>query len=59
MIARDEEGKLDIYEDVSKYLGFTLRNPNHPDKKIWSSPTNHSPFQSLHRLLLQINFFLL
>lgn len=29
-----EEGKLDIYEDVSKYLGFTLRNPNHPDKKI-------------------------
>lgn len=29
-----EEGKLDIYEDVSKYLGFTLRNPNYPDKKI-------------------------
>lgn len=29
-----EEGKLDIYEDVSKYLGFNLRNPNHPDKKI-------------------------
>ena len=29
-----EEGKLDIYEDVSKYLGYTLRNPNHPDKKI-------------------------
>lgn len=29
-----EKGVLDIYEDVSKYLGFTLRNPNHPDKKI-------------------------
>lgn len=29
-----EEGKMDIHEDVSKYLGFTLRNPNHPDKKI-------------------------
>ena len=29
-----EQGKLDINEDVSKYLGFTLRNPNHPDKKI-------------------------
>ena len=29
-----EQGKLDIYEDVSKYLGFTLRNPKHPDKKI-------------------------
>ncbi len=29
-----EEGILDIYEDVSKYLGFTLRNPNHPDKII-------------------------
>ena len=29
-----EEGKLDIYEDVSKYLGFSLRNPNYPDKKI-------------------------
>ena len=31
----------------------------YPDKKIWSGPTNHSPFQSLHCLLLQINFFLL
>ena len=29
-----EEGKMDIHEDVSKYLGFTLRNPNHPDKII-------------------------
>ena len=29
-----EEGKVNIYEDVSKYLGFNLRNPNHPDKKI-------------------------
>lgn len=29
-----EEKKLDIYEDVSKYLGFKLRNPNFPDKKI-------------------------
>lgn len=29
-----EEGKMNIYEDVSKYLGFNLRNPNHPDKII-------------------------
>ncbi len=29
-----EEGKMNIYEDVSKYLGFNLKNPNHPDKII-------------------------
>jgi CubicO group peptidase (beta-lactamase class C family) len=29
-----EDGKLDIYEDVSKYLGFPLRNIYYPDDKI-------------------------
>ena len=29
-----DEGKVDIYEDVSKYLGFKLRNPHFPDDKI-------------------------
>ena len=29
-----EKKKLDLDEDISKYLGFTLRNPNFPDKKI-------------------------
>ena len=29
-----EQGKLDLDEDVSVYLGFPLRNPNYPDKKI-------------------------
>ena len=29
-----DEGKVDIYEDVSKYLGFKLRNPHYPDDKI-------------------------
>ncbi len=29
-----EEGKLDLNEDVSSYLGFTLRNPNFPDTPI-------------------------
>ncbi len=29
-----EQGKLDLDEDVSSYLGFSLRNPNYPNKKI-------------------------
>ena len=29
-----ERGVLDLDEDVSVYLGFSLRNPNYPDKKI-------------------------
>lgn len=29
-----EKGKLDLDEDVSKYLGFKLRNPKYPDKVI-------------------------
>lgn len=29
-----EQGLVDINEDVSKYLGFTLRNPNHPNIPI-------------------------
>ena len=29
-----EKGKLDLDEDVSKYLGFKLRNPKYPDKII-------------------------
>lgn len=29
-----EQGKIDLDEDVSKYLGFKLRNPNFPDEKI-------------------------
>lgn len=29
-----EAGKVDLDEDVSTYLGFTLRNPAFPDKKI-------------------------
>jgi len=29
-----EEGLLDLDEDISTYLGFMVRNPNHPDKKI-------------------------
>lgn len=29
-----EEGKVDLDEDISKYLGFTLRNPNHPNDII-------------------------
>ena len=29
-----EEGKLDLDADVSKYLGFTLRNPTFPDQPI-------------------------
>ena len=29
-----EQGFVDIDEDVSDYLGWELRNPNHPDEKI-------------------------
>ena len=29
-----EQGKINLDEDVSKYLGFKLRNPNFPDEKI-------------------------
>lgn len=29
-----EKGVLDIYEDISKYLGYKVRNPKHPDKII-------------------------
>lgn len=29
-----EKGILDIYQDISKYLGYEVRNPKHPDKKI-------------------------
>ena len=29
-----EQGKINLDEDVSKYLGFDLRNPNFPDEKI-------------------------
>ena len=31
-----EEGKIKLDEDVSRYLGFTLRNPRFPDKTITS-----------------------
>lgn len=31
-----EDGNVAIDEDISKYLGFTLRNPNFPDRKITS-----------------------
>ena len=33
-----EKGVLDIYEDISKYLGYEVRNPKHPDKKITLEP---------------------
>lgn len=29
-----EQNKIDLDEDVSKYLGFQLRNPNFPEEKI-------------------------
>lgn len=29
-----EKGKLDLNQDISKYLGFKLRNPNYPEHKI-------------------------
>ena len=30
----EEEGKIDLDEDISTYLGFKVRNPKYPDKKI-------------------------
>ena len=29
-----EQGKLNLDDDVSKYLGFTLRTPNYPNTPI-------------------------
>jgi len=29
-----EKGRIDLDADVSRYLGFSLRNPNYPDAKI-------------------------
>ena len=29
-----DEGKLNIYEDISKYLGYTVKNPHHPNHPI-------------------------
>ena len=41
-----EAGKIDLDEDVSRYLGFELRNPNFPDEKITvrmlASHTSHN-----------------
>ena len=31
-----EQGKINLDEDVSRYLGFTLRNPKYPNKAITS-----------------------
>jgi len=31
-----EEGKLDLDEDISTYLGYSVRNPNHPNVPITS-----------------------
>ena len=53
-----EEGKINLDEDVSRYLGFTLRNPGYPNKVITSRmllshtssirdyPTPYVPFKS-------------
>ena len=53
-----EEGKINLDEDVSRYLGFTLRNPSYPNKAITSRmllshtssirdyPTPYVPFKS-------------
>jgi CubicO group peptidase (beta-lactamase class C family) len=53
-----EQGKIDLDEDVSRYLGFTLRNPKYPNKPITSRmllshtssirdyPTSYVPFKS-------------
>ena len=53
-----EEGKINLDEDVSRYLGFKLRNPNYPNKPITSRmllshtssirdyPTPYVPFKS-------------
>ena len=53
-----EEGKINLDEDVSRYLGFTLRNPSYPNRIITSwmllshtsslrdYPTPYVPFKS-------------
>ncbi len=53
-----EQGKIKLDEDVSRYLGFTLRNPHFPNKVITSRmllshtssirdyPTPYVPFKS-------------
>ena len=53
-----EQGKINMDEDVSRYLGFTLRNPKYPNKAITSRmllshtssirdyPTAYVPFKS-------------
>ena len=53
-----EEGKINLDEDVSRYLGFTLRNPSYPNRVITSRmllshtssirdyPTPYVPFKS-------------
>ena len=53
-----EQGKINLDEDVSRYLGFTLRNPKYPNKAITSRmllshtssirdyPTSYVPFKS-------------
>ena len=53
-----EQGKINLDEDVSRYLGFTLRNPKYPNKAITSRmllshtssirdyPTAYVPFKS-------------
>ena len=38
-----EQGKIDLDTDISRYLGFTLRNPNYPDTPITSKmPLSHT-----------------
>lgn len=34
VMQQKEQGKLNLDEDISKYLGYTVRNPNYPDIKI-------------------------
>ena len=39
-----EQGKITLDDDISNYLGFELRNPNFPQKKITSAEKNTAPF---------------
>ena len=34
MLKLYEKGLVDLDEDISKYLGFTIRNPKYPNDKI-------------------------
>ncbi|MBK7872894.1 MAG: beta-lactamase family protein [Saprospiraceae bacterium] len=34
VMQQKEQGKLNLDEDISKYLGYSVRNPNYPDIKI-------------------------